>query len=128
MKGKNLFYDGSCHKSIRENFNKYLKEFLEGKGITEEDLCYRERSGMGFNCDREEDGKARLNMNGDLVFIPRGGRNFVVDGSYHSFRKIRVYEDGFEVTLNVIDDLKQPWFGTEEEYEISTKEYFREND
>lgn len=113
--GKSVYYDGSDHKNILDALRGYVEDFERRGGR----LMFRmmDVDWQPFSFD-SFDGDCFINTDGNLVFHTEWDKSFVIDGRKRSFRKVYVYEYGFRVVVDVIDDLEQPWFGSEYQYEV----------
>lgn len=113
--GKSVYYDGSNHRNILDALRGYVKDFERRGGRLRFRMMDMDWQPLSFD---SFDGDCFINTDGNLVFHTEWGKSFVIDGRKRSFRKVYVYEYGFRVVVDVIDDLEQPWFGSEYQYEV----------
>lgn len=113
--GKGVYYDGSNHRNILDALRGYVKDFERRGGRLRFRMMDMDWQPLSFD---SFDGDCFINTDGNLLFYTEWGKSFVIDGWKRSFRKVYVYEYGFRIVVDVIDDLEQPWFGSEDQYEV----------
>lgn len=113
--GKSVYYDGSNHGNILDALRGYVKDFEKRGGRLMFRMMDVDWQPLSFD---SFDGDCFIDTDGNLVFHTEWDKSFVIDGRKRSFRKLYVYEHGFRIVVDVIDDLEQPWFGSEDQYEV----------